>query len=187
LDALYKGKQLFINMIISYDLQISENLLKESDEVNEDIFACVLNVNLILQKFLSFWLLLFSYIGIAMSKWICILTSIILRSHMFQINPLTTDVSCFSCMLTILILFFLHVNYFDHNISLINITPTISLIYIATITVNSISLSCKRESVIFPLHLRVLGNSGKPVTLKTSSLTKFLRYVFQGQSICDFQ
>jgi hypothetical protein len=29
-------------------------------------------------------------------------------------------------------------------------------------------------------HLPLLGNSGKPVTLKTSSLTKFLRYVFQG-------
>jgi hypothetical protein len=26
----------------------------------------------------------------------------------------------------------------------------------------------------------VLGNSGKPVTLETSSLTKFFRYVFQG-------
>jgi hypothetical protein len=34
---------------------------------------------------------------------------------------------------------------------------------------------------------RVLGNSGKPVTLETSSLTKFLRYVFQGQGIYDFQ
>jgi hypothetical protein len=33
----------------------------------------------------------------------------------------------------------------------------------------------------------VLGNSGKPVTLETSSLTKFLRCVFQGQSIRDFQ
>jgi hypothetical protein len=34
---------------------------------------------------------------------------------------------------------------------------------------------------------KVLGNSGKPVTLETSSLTKFLRCVFQGQSIRDFQ
>jgi hypothetical protein len=33
----------------------------------------------------------------------------------------------------------------------------------------------------------LLGNSGKPVTLETSSLTKFLRYVFQGQGIYDFQ
>jgi hypothetical protein len=33
----------------------------------------------------------------------------------------------------------------------------------------------------------LLGNSGKPVTLETSCLTKFLRYVFQGQGTCDFQ
>jgi hypothetical protein len=33
----------------------------------------------------------------------------------------------------------------------------------------------------------LLGNSGKLVTLETSSLTKFLRYVFQGQNIYDFQ
>jgi hypothetical protein len=33
----------------------------------------------------------------------------------------------------------------------------------------------------------VLGNSGKPVTLETSSLTKFLRYVFQEQGIHDFR
>jgi membrane peptidoglycan carboxypeptidase len=32
-----------------------------------------------------------------------------------------------------------------------------------------------------------LGNSEKPITLETSSLTKFLRYVFQGQDIYDFQ
>jgi hypothetical protein len=42
------------------------------------------------------------------------------------------------------------------------------------------------ESTRFPEGL-VLGNSGKPVTLETSSLTKFLRCVFQGQSIRDFQ
>jgi hypothetical protein len=33
----------------------------------------------------------------------------------------------------------------------------------------------------------VLGNSGKPVTLETLSLTKFLRYVFQEQEIHDFR
>jgi hypothetical protein len=33
----------------------------------------------------------------------------------------------------------------------------------------------------------VLGNSGKPVTLETLSLTKFLRYVFQEQGIHDFR
>jgi hypothetical protein len=33
----------------------------------------------------------------------------------------------------------------------------------------------------------VLGNSGKPVTLVTSSLTKFLRHVFQGQETHDFR
>jgi hypothetical protein len=33
----------------------------------------------------------------------------------------------------------------------------------------------------------VLRNSGKPVTLETSSLTKFLRYVFQGKGVYDFQ
>jgi hypothetical protein len=33
----------------------------------------------------------------------------------------------------------------------------------------------------------VLGNSGKPVTLETLSLTKFLRHVFQGQETHDFQ
>jgi hypothetical protein len=33
----------------------------------------------------------------------------------------------------------------------------------------------------------VPGNSGKPVALEISSLTKFLRYVFQGQGACDFQ
>jgi hypothetical protein len=39
-----------------------------------------------------------------------------------------------------------------------------------------------------PLFIgRLLGNSGKPVTLETSSLTKFLRYVFQGQGTRDFQ
>jgi hypothetical protein len=34
---------------------------------------------------------------------------------------------------------------------------------------------------------RLLGNSGKPVTLETLSLTKFLRHVFQGQEIHDFR
>jgi hypothetical protein len=33
----------------------------------------------------------------------------------------------------------------------------------------------------------VFGNSGKPVTLETLSLTKFLRYVFQEQGIHDFR
>jgi hypothetical protein len=33
----------------------------------------------------------------------------------------------------------------------------------------------------------VLGNSGKPVTLGTLSLTKFLRYVFQEQDIHNFR
>jgi hypothetical protein len=33
----------------------------------------------------------------------------------------------------------------------------------------------------------VLGNSGKPVTLETLSLTKLLRYVFQEQGIHDFR
>jgi hypothetical protein len=33
----------------------------------------------------------------------------------------------------------------------------------------------------------VLGDSGKPVTLKTSSLTKFLRYVFQGRDHAIFR
>jgi hypothetical protein len=33
----------------------------------------------------------------------------------------------------------------------------------------------------------VLGNSGKPVTLKTLSLTKFSKHVFQVQGIHDFQ
>jgi hypothetical protein len=32
-----------------------------------------------------------------------------------------------------------------------------------------------------------LENSGKPVTLGTLSLTKFLRYVFQEQGIHDFR
>jgi hypothetical protein len=34
---------------------------------------------------------------------------------------------------------------------------------------------------------RLLGNSGKPVTLETLSLTKFLRHVFQEQETHDFQ
>jgi hypothetical protein len=33
----------------------------------------------------------------------------------------------------------------------------------------------------------VLGNSGKPITLETSSLTKFLRYVFQGRKHAVFR
>jgi hypothetical protein len=33
----------------------------------------------------------------------------------------------------------------------------------------------------------LLGNSGKPVTLETLSLTKFSRHVFQGQGIHDFR
>jgi hypothetical protein len=41
------------------------------------------------------------------------------------------------------------------------------------------------ESTRFPEGL-VLGNSGKPVTLETSSLTKFLRYVFQGRERAIF-
>jgi hypothetical protein len=35
--------------------------------------------------------------------------------------------------------------------------------------------------------LVLLGNSGKPITLETLSLTKFLRHVFQGQETHDFQ
>jgi hypothetical protein len=38
----------------------------------------------------------------------------------------------------------------------------------------------------FPEGL-VLGNSGKPVTLETSSLTKFMRYVFQGRKHAIFR
>jgi hypothetical protein len=34
---------------------------------------------------------------------------------------------------------------------------------------------------------QLLGNSGKPVTLETLSLTKFSRHVFQGQRIHDFR
>jgi hypothetical protein len=33
----------------------------------------------------------------------------------------------------------------------------------------------------------LLGNSGKPVTLETLSLTKFSRHVFQGQGIHDLR
>jgi hypothetical protein len=33
----------------------------------------------------------------------------------------------------------------------------------------------------------VLGNLGKPVTLETLSLTKFIRHVFQGQETHDFR
>jgi hypothetical protein len=33
----------------------------------------------------------------------------------------------------------------------------------------------------------VLGNSGKPVTLETLSLTKFSKHVFQGQGVHDFR
>jgi hypothetical protein len=42
------------------------------------------------------------------------------------------------------------------------------------------------ESTRFPEGL-VLGNSGKPVTLETLSLTKLIRHVFQGQETHDFQ
>jgi hypothetical protein len=35
--------------------------------------------------------------------------------------------------------------------------------------------------------MTVLGNSGKPVTLETSSLTKFLRCVFQGKAFANFR
>jgi hypothetical protein len=42
------------------------------------------------------------------------------------------------------------------------------------------------ESTRFPEGL-VLGNSGKPVTLETSNLTKFLKHVFQEQGIHDFR
>jgi hypothetical protein len=41
-----------------------------------------------------------------------------------------------------------------------------------------------------PFHLAyqpLLGNSGKPVTLETLSLTKFSKHVFQEQGIHDFQ
>jgi hypothetical protein len=39
----------------------------------------------------------------------------------------------------------------------------------------------------FSKMLRLLGNSGKPVTLETLSLTKFLRHVFQEQETHDFR
>jgi hypothetical protein len=42
------------------------------------------------------------------------------------------------------------------------------------------------ESTRFPEGL-VLGNSGKPVTLETLSLTKFSRHVFQEQETHDFR
>jgi hypothetical protein len=38
-----------------------------------------------------------------------------------------------------------------------------------------------------PMPNQVLGNSGKPVTLGTLSLTKFSKHVFQGQGIHDFR
>jgi hypothetical protein len=38
-----------------------------------------------------------------------------------------------------------------------------------------------------PTSGSLLGNSGKPVTLETLSLTKFLRHVFQGQETHDFR
>jgi hypothetical protein len=40
---------------------------------------------------------------------------------------------------------------------------------------------------LLAVDLVVLGNSGKPVTLETLSLTKFLRHVFQGQESHDFR
>jgi hypothetical protein len=42
------------------------------------------------------------------------------------------------------------------------------------------------ESTRFPEGL-VLGNSGKSVTLETSSLTKFLRYVFRDKALAIFR
>jgi hypothetical protein len=46
--------------------------------------------------------------------------------------------------------------------------------------------SDRRSQLASPKGL-VLGNSGKPVTLETSSLTKFLRYVFQGREHAIFR
>jgi hypothetical protein len=41
------------------------------------------------------------------------------------------------------------------------------------------------EQVALPPSWLLLGNSGKPVTLETLSLTKFSKHVFQEQGICD--
>jgi hypothetical protein len=61
----------------------------------------------------------------------------ILCSQMFQSNPSTTSLSYFSCMLTILTIILVWSIF----------TPTIYFIYVTIITVNSISLTCKREVV----------------------------------------
>jgi hypothetical protein len=42
-------------------------------------------------------------------------------------------------------------------------------------------------TILYPSIYALLGNSGKPVTLETSSLTKFLRYVFQGRKHAVFR
>jgi hypothetical protein len=51
---------------------------------------------------------------------------------------------------------------------------------------NRLRIATEVATSLAYLH-SVLGNSGKPVTLETSSLTKFLRYVFQEQDIHDFR
>jgi hypothetical protein len=43
------------------------------------------------------------------------------------------------------------------------------------------------NTIIIIIFMWVLGNSGKPVTLKTSGLTKFSKYVFQEQGIRDYR
>jgi hypothetical protein len=43
------------------------------------------------------------------------------------------------------------------------------------------------DDVVVPMFGVLLGNSGKPVTLETLSLTKFTKHVFQEQGIHDFR
>jgi hypothetical protein len=51
-----------------------------------------------------------------------------------------------------------------------------------------IQVRAARGATLRPVWSSILlGNSGKPVTLETLSLTKFLRYVFQGQKTHDFR
>jgi hypothetical protein len=46
---------------------------------------------------------------------------------------------------------------------------------------------CHGSNAYFWSGCMLLGNSGKPVTLATLSLTKFLRHVFQEQGTHDFR
>jgi hypothetical protein len=45
----------------------------------------------------------------------------------------------------------------------------------------------QRATVVSSVRASLLGNSGKPVTLETLSLTKFSKHVFQEQGIHDFR